>query len=352
MTDLPGIDEMRQLDDDGLDIWTTLLEAEKIALHATHAEAKYLDPLIAIRIVGFLILNLWTHANDWNLGIASYISVKDKVESCRHTHDWYNSLVDLGLRYRNHLLRVFRSNEERRSTPSPNESCHESKLSFEATQQQIVVETKNSKCSTRKQALLRDGFKCAITGFYDLRACRDFRAEIVSKAPGYSDTKAAHLFSEASVLSLLEIFGLQDPGQSLHTHSVNGLQNVITLESRLQMRFDNFELWLEPVGGQEHTYNVCKTEIDNVSILGMPIPPRVTLRVDPSAAVNAKKEGLALALPDPLLMAVRAVCVRVCNLSGATEHMEKIMDDLEDSTVISDDQGAALLGSRLSMYMT
>lgn len=56
--------------------------------------------------------------------------------------------------------------------------------------------------------------------------------------------------AQASVLSLLEIFGLQDPGQSLHTHSVNGLQNVITLESRLQMRFDNFELWLEPVGGQ------------------------------------------------------------------------------------------------------
>lgn len=96
---------------------------------------------------------------------------------------------------------------------------------------------------------------------------------------------------------------------------------------------------------------MCKTEIDNVSILGMPIPPRVTLRVDPSAAVNAKKECLALALPDPLLMAVRAVCVRVCNLSGATEHMEKIMDDLEDTTVISDDQGAALLWSRLSIYM-
>jgi hypothetical protein len=56
-----------------------------------------------------------------------------------------------------------------------------------------------------------------------------------------------------------------------------------------------------------------------------------------------------LTLPDPVLIAIRAACARVANLSGAAEQADRILRDMEDITVLADDGSMAdLLSSRLS----
>ena len=98
---------------------------------------------------------------------------------------------------------------------------------------------------------------------------------------------------------------------------------------------------------QENTYDVCGRDLRRYTV---PTPSRVTFRVEPSAAAAAAAVNKTLALPDPVLIAIRAACARVANLSGAAQQADRILRDLEDITVLADDGSMAeLLSSRLSM---
>jgi hypothetical protein len=44
-----------------------------------------------------------------------------------------------------------------------------------------------------------------------------------------------------------------------------------------------------------------------------------------------------LVLPDPALIAIRAACARVANLSAAAQQADRILRDLEDIAVLADD---------------
>ena len=52
------------------------------------------------------------------------------------------------------------------------------------------------------QALLRDGYRCAISGIYDMKSCLDIdEIDAASKAldnPIYIHTEVAHIFSESA----------------------------------------------------------------------------------------------------------------------------------------------------------
>ena len=97
---------------------------------------------------------------------------------------------------------------------------------------------------------------------------------------------------------------------------------------------------------QENTYDV------RGKLLGwypVPTPSRVTFSVEPSAAAAAEAMNKKLVLPDPVLIAIRAACARVANLSGTAEQADQILRDLENITVLADDGSMAeLLSSRLS----
>jgi hypothetical protein len=69
----------------------------------------------------------------------------------------------------------------------------------------------------------------------------------------------------------------------------------------------------------------------------VPMPSRITLRVGSSAAAIAAGYGLTLNLPDPVPIAIRAICARVFNMTGAAEHIDQILDDLEDTEVLAYD---------------
>ncbi|KAF5359876.1 hypothetical protein D9756_003615 [Leucocoprinus leucothites] len=359
MTALPSLDECG-LDETGLDIWKKLLEAEKTALEdAESSKAKYNDPVIGIRLLGFFLKDFSAHTLDF--GLAPYARLCREITSCFNKSDEeaiYNALVELGLMYRNHLLQVFRSNTGGRHTPSR----HVSRPSFDVVKEKILEElgkAPQTKKSVRKQALLRDGYRCAITGVYDVQSCIDIDEIEAAADRGGSitlETEVAHIFSEsaqdgdkeyaATVLVMLEMFGLGEKAKSLYGGQVNSLHNVITMVHDLHAAFDSFDLWLEPVAGQENTYDVCGKLLQWFSV---PIPSRITFSVDPEAAAAAEAVNKELMLPDRSLIAIRAACARVANLSGAAEQADQIIRDLEDTTVLADDGSmAGLLSSRLS----
>ena len=68
MTALPSLDTCG-LQGTGLSIWHTLLQAENTALQdPSRTKAKYNDPLIGIRLLGFFLKDFWDHAHDGYLG--------------------------------------------------------------------------------------------------------------------------------------------------------------------------------------------------------------------------------------------------------------------------------------------
>ncbi|KAF5359880.1 hypothetical protein D9756_003612 [Leucocoprinus leucothites] len=361
MTALPSLDECG-LDETGLDIWKKLLEAEKTALEdADSSKAKYNDPIIGIRLLGFFLKDFSAHALDY--GLTPYARLCREITSCFNKSDdkaIYDALVELGLRYRSYLLRVFRSNTGGEPTPSR----HASRPSFEVVKERILEELSNVPQTTRslkKLALLRDGYRCAISRVYDMQSCdideiREAAVRGNSKALG---TDVAHIIPEsaqdgdkdyaATVLAMLEMFGLEEKAKSLSGGQVNSLHNVITMVHDLHIAFDSFDLWLEPVAEYENTYKVCGNP-RRLELFPIPIPSRITFSIDPAVAAAAKALNKELMLPDRSLIAIRAACARVANLSGAAEQAKRILRDLEDTTVLADDGSSAeLLSSRLSM---
>jgi hypothetical protein len=56
-------------------------------------------------------------------------------------------------------------------------------------------------------------------------------------------------------------------------------------------------------------------------------------------------------LPNPDYLRIHAACCRVAHLSGAAEYMDKILEDLEDMRVLSNDGSSArLLSFALQPY--
>ena len=48
-----------------------------------------------------------------------------------------------------------------------------------------------------------------------------------------------------------------------------------------------------------------------------------------------------LLLPNPVYLRIHAACCRVAHLSGAGEYVDKILDDVEDTRVLSKDGSSA-----------
>jgi hypothetical protein len=117
MSSLPSLADVK-LDHDGQSLWPNILSAEQAALKVapTKPGAKYNDPLIGIRVLGFLLQDLWQHS-EHSFGLIPYKEVTKHIASCLsipgHTvggeeeaEAQHRKLQALGLYYRNHLVRV------------------------------------------------------------------------------------------------------------------------------------------------------------------------------------------------------------------------------------------------------
>ncbi|KAJ7166287.1 hypothetical protein C8R43DRAFT_1162659 [Mycena crocata] len=376
MSNLPSLADV-QVDHSGKSLWPNILSAERAALKAAGSEAltkpspRYNDPLIGVRVLGFLLQDLWQHSQH-SFGVIPYKELIKEIASClsvpgytvnseEEAEQQHDELQSLGLHYRNHLIRVFRSNGGSISKRSE----HPSRPSLDVIRDRIISEkrTPTTAGSARKKALLRDGYRCMLTGQYDLDSA-ELHPELNDRATAdhvtMAVTQCAHIFSEtaqegeqktdyaASAMAILRVFGLDSKAESLVGGNVHKHFNILTMRSDLHHLFDHLDFWLEEVIGEENTYTIVSIK-NKVFKVGLPPPTRVTFRVDPYVVTTctASKTNLP-ALPSPSLLAIRAACSRVAHMSGAAEQVDQILRDLEDTPVMVEDGGSAhLLESRL-----
>ncbi|KAG6812968.1 hypothetical protein H0H92_015087 [Tricholoma furcatifolium] len=361
------------LEEHGHSLWIFILEAEKHALEQPSSRSSvYQNPLVGIRVLGFLFMDLYGKSAD-PLGIGPYHRLRKEILSCqfkpekptesRSSEEMSIALQDLGLHYRNHLMRVFRTNTGWRSASSSDSDV--SRPSFDAVKGRVLDElgaVSQTKSSPRAAALLRDGYKCTLSGLYDRQSTYDFpELQGIFKAQGQTKkicAEVAHILSEsaqdgdqsyaATVFAILKLFGLEQQAKALYRAGVNGLHNVITMDFDFYQAFHTLSLWLEPVPDKEDTYVICGTDLESYTT---PFKKDrvVTFTVHPSAAAAAKSKGKNFDLPDRTMLALRAACCRVAHMSGAAEHINLILRDVEDITFLADDGSMAdLLSCRLS----
>ncbi|KAH7921611.1 hypothetical protein BV22DRAFT_1038422 [Leucogyrophana mollusca] len=369
--ELPPLSQLK-FDPDGLSVWRMLLAAEAFALNSS--PTRYNDTVIGVRVVGFFLRDFWDHSH-LGFGSTPYRRLVLAISSCnamgnhppgslQQVQDRNEAIIALGLRLRNYLMRLFRSN----TWPTPPSSTRSPYPSFEVHKSEMIkamAKTDKTKKEVKEQALERDGYACMITGLFDRVSVRRY-PEVREKAEsgrGIATTQCAHLFSEsaqssndpeyaATSFAMLSLFGLDEQVRRLLGGQVNSLHNVFTMTMQMHLSFDQYELWLEEVPGTTNTYDVCS--YDDVFFKYHEKPPRrVTFRVDPAVVAECEREGIPPPdLPDRTLIAIRSVCARVAHLSGAVEQMDQVQQDVEATMVMANDGSTAdLLGSLLLQHI-
>ncbi|KAK7001981.1 hypothetical protein R3P38DRAFT_3608894 [Favolaschia claudopus] len=339
------------LDLKGRKAWEVLLSAEREALAALKAKVKYQDKLVAVRLVAWFLKDFWEHQRS-----TAYKRLLLKIFSCEGVVE---KVFQLGLVLRNHLIRVFYA-----PTPTPSEDA--SRPSYDQHTQNILMSIPNvnalenegrTRTEARADTVLRDGHKCVITGLYDKTSIVNFpkiAAKAKTERASMEGTQVAYLFSgtvtyAASILAILQMFGLDSVADKLLGKRVNNLCNVMTMITSLHDDFEQFIFWLEAVPGEEHTYNLVTRYPDIELFFGqLSQPPRqVKFSVDPEVRNNA-----GMKLPDSELIAVRAACARVAAMSGVADHIRLLMQDRDNVETLTDsDTSIHLLDSLLFLAL-
>lgn len=265
---------------------------------------------------------------------------------------------------------------------------HVSQRSFDDLTQGIIdhmAEASQKKPNIRTQALLRDGFQCVVSGVHDSNTWFSVAAD---KRPAgiMGATQVAHLFSESA----------QNRGPKVRTSTPKnttidslacagilrvGIRNLVNVRSgssgksalwrrrqlsdqchyigrvfapalrylpslagtsgRLRMSYSYFPFINVFTIFQPHTYDVCCPEANGFQFQSGALPSRIVLSVNPSPKVQ--KARVSLSLPDPKLIAIRAICARVAHISGAAEHENTILRHLELIMVLANHWSTAPL---------
>ncbi|EEB90280.1 hypothetical protein MPER_11531 [Moniliophthora perniciosa FA553] len=194
------------------------------------------------------------------------------------------------------------------------------------------------------QALIRDGFKCIVSGIYDDNALKleipSIDKEVV-RQEGTVFTECVHIVPQstyfdvstspdkedysASLLAVLERFGYNV--DSLNGTKVHSLHNVMTMQHDVYDWFDRLKLWFEATS-IPHCYHVKAAS-------GY-FP--ATARKKTITFVTSDSE---LSLPSPELLALHAACAKVAHLSGAAAYIDKLDRDTDDLCVLAHDGGSS-----------
>jgi hypothetical protein len=111
---MPALPKNVDLDPDGVSAWNLLLAAEDTALKKDTSPAKYLDEVIGVRILGFFLLDFYTHSNVHRIGLIPYKRILREIISCFDSFEVlatddeakFKAVFDLGLKYHIRLLGI------------------------------------------------------------------------------------------------------------------------------------------------------------------------------------------------------------------------------------------------------
>jgi len=283
-------------------------------------------------------------------------------------------IAEIGGRYCNHVIRSFRTS----NSPIPAYSHHPSRPSFsttEALMNELLEGSGKDHKTAKKNALVRDGFRCVVSGRYDygsMKASAELLEE--SKRSGKSTTtvECCHILSESilqvadpsnpekevkkrthavTVLSVLDTFGLnKQVSQIVAKDGVHHLSNILTMDSSYHHLFDKLEFWFEETE-TPNKYKFCTAISSHFDLDSPPNEtPMIEFKVNPKALKAFP--GKEFPLPDRKLLTIHAACARVAHMSGAAEYIDEFDRDVEDTLVLSTDgSDAPLIIGRLELEL-
>ncbi|KAF9645778.1 hypothetical protein BDM02DRAFT_3189404 [Thelephora ganbajun] len=307
------------------------------------AEARANENLMLARVVGHLFLEL--HARCDILGDRPCEAIIDEVMSPSTDHgDGGNVVFEVGRRYRDHLIRVFRTSEK----PYPPPSLHPSRPSYDNLEDMIMdaLEASGGDYRTaKKKALARDGFRCMITGFFDKTSLK-YSAELRRRKETLGGmpiiVKTSHILSEsttqgvglntkgsiankadhaAGVLAILSQFGLGHLSDALAAvGGVHEVWNLLSLESNLHSHFDSLDLWFESTG-EPDCYKICVFDAEIEQFIRAVSKRTETSGAGASMVVNLSSNRENAPPPNRELLALHATCARVAHMSGVAKFL-------------------------------
>ncbi|KAI0364614.1 hypothetical protein BV20DRAFT_1057101 [Pilatotrama ljubarskyi] len=190
--------------------------------------------------------------------------------------------------------------------------------------------------TARRQALVRDGFRCMLSGMLDIthraavRTCDSEPTDLLRccyilppvEAVGHSDVagdpREEHL---TNAWTMLERFGFPHIKEQLCGANVHPLENVMTLGPR-----DATPIREDEATSQAHLHNIKLA----------PTLTYANLRLKPDAQVQfVAREDLPL--PNPEYLRIRATCCRIAHISGAAQYADEVLRDMEDISVLAQD---------------
>ncbi|CAE6500615.1 unnamed protein product [Rhizoctonia solani] len=252
-------------------------------------------------------------------------------------------IVGLGEWYLNLFIKYFK----KLRAPLAPSSC----TSLEEIQPDSLVEALTSHAEAKRQALVRDNYRCVLSGVVDSSAVESLpwlRKEVIATKANVNVTRCCHIFSgylgregndylqrldnAPNIYTIPYLFGDISENQ-LHGPRVHDLRNTLTLESGVKTCFDRLQIWLEPTGEAENQYVIARREDYNCRGL-----PKV---------VTFSSASPTLALPDPQYLALHAAFGPVIKLTDAAGFIARVLQEAEDTRVLSEDGSSGELLNHL-----
>ncbi|KAF8805443.1 hypothetical protein BYT27DRAFT_7169584 [Phlegmacium glaucopus] len=264
--------------------------------------------MINIRILGYLI-----HFVPTDRGLKTVVQ---EIGSC----EGESALLAIGKMYYDHYIRAFRANKGRIPTPSN----HASRPSFNIADviKATLVEAPQSHIEAKKNALIRDGYRCVVTGKYDTLSVTEIRElnDLVFSDPSLRSepTQCAYIFAESTNSSI-------ESGSAKVFHR---LENVMTLTLAFHAHFDQLSIWF------------VATDEENKYKLEAIATKAYILRDYPEYVTFTTPDAVKLLVPSATYLAIHAACAKVAHLSGAGECIDKFYRDMEDGRTL-DPNGAS-----------
>ncbi|KAH7910681.1 hypothetical protein BJ138DRAFT_1064691 [Hygrophoropsis aurantiaca] len=337
MTALPALPDRFLISRTLHGAYTKCLSREKSLQGAPDSKERQ-QKLINVRIVGFIVL-------DWPTP-AVVQTIAREVAACKE-----DAIDAIGQRYYNHLLRSLKSN----GGPIPDPSAHISRPSFDRKMdliKEMLVEAPQDHQATKKKAsvscraLIRDGFRCIVTGRYDTdmgAKTEELRDEIMASGKETVATQCAHIFSgstdvdiagpdtddeqAASVWAVMKGFGGRTLPDDLNGHKIHRLENVMTMSYDVHQKFGKLNVWFMETD-TPNKYELCA-------------PHGYYLTGYPKTVTFENHSDLDLPLPSPTYLKIHAAYARVAHHSGAAEQIDKVLGEMEDIQILSEDGTSA-----------
>ncbi|KAK0216735.1 hypothetical protein EDD85DRAFT_798168 [Armillaria nabsnona] len=323
------------LDANDISAYNVCLEFENSVTSNNHA-------LIHARVLGYLIIH-----SPSRTALHEVVKV---IHSCAGDH---SKLSQLGQTFIDYFIRPFKKFKGR----TPASSDHPSRPSFDVLKRDLrskIREAPKTHKEAKDLALVRDGFRCVVTGVYDQNTVGETSASldeigeagtvytqcthIVPESPYFNvsgqDPNNTKLDYAASVSAVLKHFGY-DVNQ-LSGAKVHSLYNVMTMDSNVHDWFDRLGIWFE----KTNAANCYKVQN---------LYPQYRRRL-PTEVTFTTSDQENLPVPSEAFLTLHAACAKVAHLSGAAEYIDKSDRDVEDLSVLAYDgsSGEALKSALLN----